>query len=217
MKANNLRTVLFALAVVTALPAAAAFIEEGGSGEFRVVGKVDQSVNAVGLGRKVVLRDAVRQIVPTEYSVQFGQGMDSLATTRVSWKGGRAWTDVLAESLATVPEVSVEIDGNARLVTLSAATEVRSKVTSSVQAEQQAWVIKSGDKLSDTLAAWGRDAGWQSVLWEAPDLMSEMDVTFKGSFEEAVTNTIEALARSGTALRVVFYGGNKVVRIMESK
>lgn len=217
MKANNLRAILFSLAVLTALPAAAAFIEEVGSAEFRVVGKVDQSVNAVGLGRKVLLRDAVRQIVPAEYSLQFGQGMDSLVTKRVSWKGGRAWTDVLAESLATVPEVSVEIDGNTRLVTLFAAAEASSTPITSAQAEQKSWSIKGGDKLSETLAAWGREAGWQGVIWEAPDLMSEMDVTFKGSFEEAVTNTIEALARSGTALRVVFYGGNKVVRIMESK
>lgn len=217
MKANKLRVVLLALAVVTALPAAAAFIEEVGSAEFRVVGKVDQSVNAVGLGRKVLLRDAVRQIVPAEYSLQFGQGMDSLATKRVSWKGGRAWTDVLAESLATVPEVSVEIDGNARLVTLYAVGEVSAKATTTVQAEQQSWSIKGGDKLSETLAAWGRDAGWQGVIWEAPDLMSEMDVTFSGSFEEAVTKTIESLARNGTQLRVVFYGGNRVVRILESK
>lgn len=128
MKVTKLRVVLFALAIFTALPAAAAFVEEGGSGEFRVVGNVDQSVDAVGLGRKVLLRDAVRQIVPTEYSVQFGQGMDTLATKRVSWKGGRAWTDVLAESLAPVPEVSVEIDGNTRVVTLSAAAEARSNV-----------------------------------------------------------------------------------------
>ena len=219
MKITNLRVVLFALTVSTALPAAAAFIEETGSGEFRVVGKVDQSVIANGLGRKVLIRDAVRQITPNEYAVQFGPGMDSLAIKRVSWKGGRAWTDVLAESLATVPEISVEIDGNARVVTLSAAGEARTQVTESsgLQSEPQSWVIKSGDKLSETLAAWGRDAGWQSVLWQAPDLVSEMDVTFQGSFKEAVTNTIEALARSGTPLRVVFYGGNKVVRIMESK
>ncbi len=218
MKSSAFRIVLVALSCMTAWPAGAAFIDEGGTGEFRVVGKVDQNVMAVGLGRKVLLHDAVRQIIPSEYSLRLGQGMDSLSTKRVTWRGGRPWTDVLSDVLASLPEVSVEIDVPTRLVTLTAVSAARSESRPEKQpSEQRTWSIKSGDKLSDALAAWGRDAGWQGVLWEAPELMAEMDVTFSGSFEDAVTDTVESLARSGTQLRVVFYGGNKVVRILESK
>ena len=217
MKIQQVRVVLFLLSLMTALPVSAAFIEEGATGEFRVVGKVDQSVQAVGMGRKVVLRDAVRQIVPSDYSVQFGPGFDALATKRVSWRGGRPWTEVLSDSLATSPEVSVVIDGAARVVTLSASSENRSTTHSDSASEQRTWTIKAGDKISDTLSAWGREAGWQSVIWEASELVSEIEVGFTCSFEDAVTRTVQALARNGANLRVVFYGGNKVVRIMENK
>ena len=64
---------------------------------------------------------------------------------------------------------------------------------------------------------WGRDAGWQSVIWEAPEMIAEIGASFDGTFEEAVTRTMESLSRSGTQLKAVFYGGNKVVRIMEAR
>lgn len=216
-KSHAIGALLVALIGATAVPCYAGFVNESGSGELRVIGKLAQEEKAAGMGRNVTIREAVRQVVPADFSVRFGMGADSLVDKRVSWKGGRPWTEVFADVVASAPDLSAEIDVPAKLVTLSAAQASRIDQGGTTGTTQSVWRIRNGDKLSETLAAWGREAGWQGVFWEAPDLASEIDVAFTGGFEEAITQTIEALARHGVQLRVIFYGGNKVVRIVESK
>lgn len=216
-KSHAIGALLVALIGATAVPCHAGFVNEGGSGELRIIGKLAQEEKAAGMGRNVTIREAVRQVVPSDFSVRFGLGADSLVDKRVSWKGGRPWTEVFSDLVASAPDLSAEIDVPAKLVTLSATQTSRIEQGGPAVAAQSVWRIRNGDKLSETLAAWGREAGWQGVFWEAPDLVSEIDVAFTGGFEEAITQTIEALARHGVQLRVIFYGGNKVVRIVESK
>lgn len=217
-KSHAIGAMLVALVGATAVPCHAGFVNEAGGGELRIIGKITQEEKAAGMGRNVTLREAVRQVVPVEYSIRIAPAADSLADKRVSWKGGRPWTEVFADVVASVPEIAAEIDVPARLVTLSASQASRVQSDGSNAApEQMSWRIRSGDKLSETLAAWGREAGWQGVFWEAPELVSEIDVAFSSRFEDALTQTVEALNRTGVQLRVIFYGGNKVVRIVESK
>ena len=216
-KSHAIGAVLVALVGATAVPCYAGFVNEGGTGDLRVIGKMAQEEKAVGMGRNVTVREAVRQVVPMEYSVRINPSADSLADKRVSWKGGRPWTEVLADVVGSVPSLSAEVDIPARLVTLSASETSRVEPTSTPAGDLPSWRIRSGDKLSETLAGWGREAGWQGVFWEAPDLVSEIDASFTGRFEDAITQTIDALARTGVPVRVIFYGGNKVVRIVESK
>lgn len=215
-KSHAIGALLVALIGATAVPCYAGFVNEGGSGELRVIGKLVMEEKAAGMGRNVTIKDAVRQVVPSDYSVRIVLGADSLVDARVSWKGGRSWTEVLSDIVASAPDLSAEIDVSAKLVTLSATQTSRVEQGGSAVAAQSVWRIRNGDKLSETLETWGRGAGWH-VFWEAPDLISEIDVSFAGGFEEAVTQTIEALARHAVQLRVIFYGGNKVVRIVESK
>lgn len=193
----------------------AAFVNEGGGGEVRVVGKLGGEDKAVGMGRNVQLRDAIRQIVPQDYSMQFGPGTNPLLDRRVTWKGGRAWTDVLSEVVEDVPWLSIEVDVATKLVTITAAraavTDAPTVGTASV------WRLRRGDKISDAVSAWARDAGWNGVFWEAPELVSDIDVMLTGTLQEAVTRTIEALNQNGSHLAVFYYGGNKVIRVMEAK
>lgn len=218
MKKSHAISALFvALIGATAVPCHAGFVNDRGAGELRIIGKLSQEEKAAGMGRNVTVREAVRQVVPSDFAVRFGLGADSLVDKRVSWKGGRLWTEVFTDVVASVPDLSAEIDVPAKLVTLSSTQTSRNEQAGPSTAAQSVWRIRNGDKMSETLAAWGREAGWQGVFWEAPDLVSEIDVAFPGGFEEAITKTIEALARHGVQLRVIFYGGNKVVRIVESK
>jgi len=216
MKKSHAFGALMVMASMAAIPCHAAYIDEGGSGDLRIIGKISKEENAAGMGRNVSVREAIRQVVPYDYSVRIAPGADSLVDKRVNWRGGRPWTEVFADIVTSVPELSAEVDIPVRLVTISASQASRVDKGQTANATST-WRIRNGDKLSETLASWGRVAGWQGVFWEASEMASEIDVSFVGSFEDAVTQTIEALNRHGVQLRVIFYGGNKVVRIVESK
>lgn len=217
MRTSNVFGALLASALITsAIPSHAEFVADAG-GEMRVIGKLQGEQTAAGLGRNVTVRDAVRQIVPSDFSVRFTPGSDSAADKRVSWKGGRPWSEVFADVIGNVPDLAAEIDVPGRLVTISPSSSGHVEPSNTPLATETSWHIRNGDKLSEALAHWGREAGWQGVFWEAPDLVSGIDVSFSGSFEDAVTQAIDSLVRHGAHLRVVFYGGNKVVRIVESK
>lgn len=216
-----------AAAILMTSPCYAGYVNEGGVGVFRVVGKVVPN-EVVGFARNVALKDAVRQVIPSGYSVQVGKNAGALMDKRVYWNGGRQWTEVLSDMAATIPELTVEVDANSKSVsfTSSAISTATSAPTASGDAVNgalpvveatRAWVIPPGKRLSETMEQWGRDAGWQSVIWEAPEMIAEIGASFDGTFEEAVTRTMESLSRSGTQLKAVFYGGNKVVRIMEAR
>ncbi len=216
-KSRAICALLVALTGATTTSALAGFVNEAGTGELRVIGKLTNEDKAAGMGRNVTIRDAVRQIAPADYSLRVAPGADAMADKRVSWRGGRPWSEVLGDVVGTAPDLSAEVDVAAKLITLAANPGVRVEQVEKASAGLSTWRIRNGDKISETLATWGREAGWQGVFWEAPELIAEIEVALSGRFEDAVTQTIEALSRNGVQLRVLFYGGNKVVRIVEAK
>lgn len=58
---------------------------------------------AVGYGKRVPLRFAVRQIVPHGVIVTFSPDVDTEA--RVDWQGGREWNKVLASTVRQIGDV----------------------------------------------------------------------------------------------------------------
>ncbi len=54
-------------------------------------------VTASGFGREVPLRFAVRQLLPKNWRVRYGQGVDP--DRPVSWEGGRPWDYVLRDAV----------------------------------------------------------------------------------------------------------------------
>ena len=78
------------------------------------------------------------------------------------------------------------------------------------------WQIKAGDRVAETLAQWAKTGGWQ-LAWEGPDLLAQADASLGGTFEQAVTELVRALNRSGAGLRPIFYEGNRMLRITEWK
>lgn len=83
-------------------------------------------------------------------------------------------------------------------------------------ASTSTWQIKAGDRVAETLAQWAKTGGWQ-LAWEGPDLLAQADASLGGTFEQAVTELVRALNRSGVVLRPIFYEGNRVLRITEWK
>ena len=66
-----------------------------------------------GFGRDVPLTIATRQIVPSSYVVQYGQGVDP--NMSVTWSGGRLWKDALMDSL-TEKNLKASIVGDTVLI-----------------------------------------------------------------------------------------------------
>ena len=214
------RMIAIAIGCFAATATHAAFVDQGGIGEFRVIGKVANDGPAVGMARNIPLVDAARQIVPSDYAIRYGAGMNELGSKRVAWRGGRPWVDVLVEMLSDTPEVAVEIDANAKVVTLSAGAVsgagAQQNEDANIDVPARTWSMGRGERISVAFNRWSGEAGWQGVFWDAPDLVSELDVSVTGAFEDAVTQIVNSLVKQGVQLRAVIYGGNKVVRIVES-
>ncbi len=64
-----------------------------------------QYANAIGFGRELPLALALSQVIPSEFTHSYGQGVDAGAT--VSWEGGKPWNIVLNEMLRSVGMIAV--------------------------------------------------------------------------------------------------------------
>ncbi len=79
--------------------------------------------------------------------------------------------------------------------------------------EQGRWTVRAGEKLSEALRRWGERSGWR-IVWQAPELQARLDASLTGTFEHAVTELVRSLDENGARLRPIFYGGNRVLRII---
>lgn len=78
-----------------------------------------------------------------------------------------------------------------------------------------AWEIALTDKtLNAAIARWTTLAGWQ-LLWELPvDYIVEARTVVPGTFEEAVEIVAKSMETAEIPMKVIFYKGNKVLRIV---
>ena len=77
------------------------------------------------------------------------------------------------------------------------------------------WDVRLADRtLSMTFARWAGMAGWQ-LIWELPlDYVIDASTQIGGSFEEAVEAVANSMTSAETPMQVIFYKGNKVLRIV---
>ncbi|MES2742994.1 MAG: toxin co-regulated pilus biosynthesis Q family protein [Pseudomonadota bacterium] len=77
------------------------------------------------------------------------------------------------------------------------------------------WEVRIADRtLSMTFARWANIAGWQ-LIWELPlDYVIDASTQIGGSFEEAVEAVANSMTSAETPMQVIFYKGNKVLRIV---
>lgn len=78
------------------------------------------------------------------------------------------------------------------------------KQTADAAAATEAWTIRAGDEVSETLKRWADKANWQ-VSWEVDKLISQGDLSIGTDFEEAVDMLIDALNRGGAGIRGSYY------------
>ena len=220
------KKILALLLVMASMSATAEFVNESSGSPFdtsdqiTIIGNQKPSGNVVGVGRGVPLGEAVSQIIPRNYAAKL-LGVERWQNEKISWQGGRVWTEVLRDALKPFPDISADVNQDLKIVTFRPTAEghangMGNSGGSSFQSVNK-WSIRSGERFSVAMSEWCKKAGCSGLYWEAGDLESELSQTFEGSFEEAVTKAIETLANQGVPIRAVFYSGNGVVRIMEKK
>lgn len=70
--------------------------------------------------------------------------------------------------------------------------------------------VSAGQMLHPVLAEWASKSGW-TVIWETEyDYRIEANASFGGSFVDAVTQIVTAMAEARPAITVDFYQGNNV-------
>lgn len=76
-----------------------------------------RTVVASGFGHEVPLRFAVRQLLPRNWRVRYGQGVDP--DRLVSWEGGRPWDFVLRDAVKPLGLQASAAPGEAYVVQIT--------------------------------------------------------------------------------------------------
>lgn len=145
-----------------------------------------------GMGRDVRLADALRQVAPTGWR---GFGRADIADTfdpnrRVSWKGGRPWTDVL-DILANEQDLAIEVDWGRKHLYVGKREYLGTAVATAaakppIAPPKPVWIAKAGETVRSTVEEWSRKAGW-TVVWPMLDLDYRIvaPLSFDGSIVDA--------------------------------
>lgn len=196
-----------------------AFIDESSANPFstnarlKIRGDFEDKV-IYGFAQDMNLADAAQQIAPAGFHVRF-HGVQEADTRKVSWQGGKGWSQVLREMLSSNPDLSALIDGNSKLVviatndapeddirlatngsgTFQGSVADSSTPTTSVKPLPPTWEVRSGAYLRATLDEWAMRAGW-SFVWGLPedaDFRFGAGNSYVNEFKGAVTDLINSL------------------------
>ena len=86
--------------------------------------------------------------------------------------------------------------------------------TPEMDLESSYWSIPSGGNLRIVLKNWAIASGW-NLLWEVPtDYHTQIAVTLKGSFEEAIHELMASINRTNPNIQALFYRKNKVLVVL---
>lgn len=236
--------ILSVMSLGISIAANAAFIDESSSNPFSQSKKFVEIGNAQGrvvhgFANNVSLNKAMRQIVPETYQV----AVLSEDQKKVSWSGGKEWTQVLytmsrllEESRIIVDhdkrEVSVkgsnsELNGtianaeasgsDAGLSDVTLSSEVKTIIadaTLSFEAELLTFDMDAGSQFHTALNTFLQANGWKLVWVENENFKVMASVHLTGTIDSIVEQLIDAVSRStGSRYYATLYDGNRVVRI----
>lgn len=162
---------------------------------------------AVGFGKGMPLPIALSQIIPSDYSLIYAEGVDVSQT--VSWEGGKPWDQVL-DSMLAPKNLTASIAGKTVQIMPSATRHSALENFGSNKAVSSAlyaldnlnesssiemvdydttiktWTAPRDLTLRQVLESWSKEAGVQ-LYWRADyDYPLESDVSLQGTFEEVV-------------------------------
>lgn len=187
---------------------------------------------ARGMGRNVSFGEALAQIVPKGWEVDFEMSDKPIDLKKsVTWRGGAEWPRALEDVLAQLglgavvnPTLRYLMIHPYPVVAQPKLDAIKSKGSSAGKAEATAvvapvvpekiWMVLAGDKtVRGALARWSKEAGWM-LSWEAPfDYPVVIETRFTGSFEDVLTKVVESLDGSDKPVQLVLYE-NKVARVV---
>lgn len=188
------------------------------------VGKTDYAMSR-GMGRDIPLGEAVSQVVPKSWVVDFDLPDGARDLKRVvTWRGGSEWPYVL-EDVLKQGGLAATVNADARQVTIGryagakpsaagVAKQVPNATPAAVAPARKVWVLRPDDEtIRGAFRRWAKEAGW-SVSWETEkEYHIQMELQFRGDFEDAVTAVAEALKNTEHPVQVVLYE-NEMVRVV---
>lgn len=187
------------------------------------------ATNAVvqGFGKEIPLALALRDIVPSSYTYAFGSG--DMASVKISWRGGKAWQDVLAAALAP-QNLQASISGNTVTIIRGMAAVPAApikhlaiedypietgKTAMSVQdpaslpvidlSAVKSWEARPGMTLRSTLESWSKAANVELSWSTAYDYPVNTAFHFNGTFHQAIDALIASYHTENPAPKGFLY------------
>ncbi|KVR89451.1 toxin co-regulated pilus biosynthesis Q family protein [Burkholderia vietnamiensis] len=174
-----------------------------------------------GFGRDLKLPEALKQIAPPGWTPMFNDGVVESFIDRnrlVSWRGGRKWTEVL-DILASENNLVVDLDWSRH--TLNANFKAMAPKMPSVTAAPSApaapvvmsWIAKSGSTLRTAVTEWATKEGWQVVWGPTFDYPIVSQLSFDGSFLDAIVGVFRSYEKADRPLLVDVHAAQKLLYI----
>jgi len=173
-----------------------------------------------GFGRDVKLIDALKQIVPDGWHAFVSEDDGRFNKNQlVSWHGGRKWVEVL-DIMASEQSLTVDVDWTKQQIYVAnKKVNFDAVLPGKIIAPPKVyWVAKAGSTLRDSVTEWAQKAGW-TVRWTQDDLDYPIigDLTFDGSFENAITGIFRAYEKAARPMLVDGNVQQKLLVISEKK
>lgn len=155
-------------------------------GRLVTVAPVDHPQVRAGWGHDEPLNMALAQVVPPDWTLDWAGGEQA---ARVGWKGGRAWTDILA-GLAQASGQDIYLDGRHRRIVIAAHDAPTPPAA-------YTWTLRANETLQQNVARWTRDAGWHLASWPYDiDYPVYAPVVFHGAFADPKVGPLARVARA---------------------
>ena len=152
-----------------------------------------------GFANDVKLIVALKQIVPAGWHAYLADD-DSHRLDKaklVTWRGGRKWPEVL-DILASDQGLVIDIDWEKKKIYVGLKKiSVTPAIVAALPLPQSLWIAKAGSTLRESVADWAKCADWV-LKWNADDLDYPIigDLTYQGSFQDAITGVFRAYEKS---------------------
>lgn len=215
------------------IPKVVASTQDPGVGRVSELGRdqvssAELTKSVQGWADQVPLEMALAQVVPSDWSLQ-ARGLD--LKSNISWRGDRPWIEVLSDltrhgkfnanviwdrKVVVVFPVGA-LEGTAISPIASAPTPVAAQPVPVVQAPVvQTWKIDPRLTLRGNIEAWVKQAGWNTLVWEAADYPIVAPAVLEGEFTSPtgpLAKLIDAYRDSDQPLEVKLSTMDKVVHV----
>lgn len=229
MRGTIARVVLTVLSVACATAAQAGFnaqlqaaqtppaVDFAGTSSVTQVGE-GIAAPAAGFGRGLLLRQAMRMLLPEEWS--YIPKSDAEALT-VSWSGSRTWLEALRQ-IGETYQVRFLVDWDHRIVysdrqrkNSGVEPQTAQGETTNTGAVQTPWELETGG-LRNQLARWA-DRAHYHLYWpqSIADVSIQVPAVLSGDFLEAVKQISAAMQAVGTGLKLHVYEMNRALVVEE--